>query len=282
MYSIWRRRICWRCEALGEKTKLIFNIGSGHGFSVREVIETARRITGHAIPAIESPRRPGDPAVLVASSEKIRSELKWKPQHAGLEDIIGSAWEWHRKHPRGYRELVSHPALSLRKRTGHPLIVLSSSQRTKTCAQSRFDESKVAETDCMANSSLRTTCCIVGGGPAGVMLGYLLARKGVEVTVLEKHKDFFRDFRGDTVHPSTLELMYELGLLQQFLRVPHEELTIRWRRCRRFQIQSRRFSLCSVALQVCCVNAAVGFSGLPHCAGKEIQNLRSADAARSD
>src|SRR5579871_3165670 len=76
----------------------------------------------------------------------------------------------------------------------------------------------------MANSSLRTTCCIVGGGPAGVMLGYLLARRGVEVAVLEKHKDFFRDFRGDTVHPSTLELMYELGLLQQFLRVPHEEL----------------------------------------------------------
>ena len=76
----------------------------------------------------------------------------------------------------------------------------------------------------MVNSSLRTTCCIVGGGPAGVMLGYLLARKGVEVTVLEKHKDFFRDFRGDTVHPSTLEVLYELGLLQQFLRVPHQEL----------------------------------------------------------
>ena len=59
----------------------------------------------------------------------------------------------------------------------------------------------------------KTTCCIVGGGPAGVMLGYLLARSGVAVTVLEKHKDFFRDFRGDTVHPSTLEVMYELGLL---------------------------------------------------------------------
>jgi UDP-glucose 4-epimerase len=90
-------------QALVQQTKLIFNIGSGHGFSVREVIETARRITGHAIPAIESPRRPGDPAVLVASSEKIRSELNWTPQHAGLEDIIGSAWEWHRKHPRGYQ-----------------------------------------------------------------------------------------------------------------------------------------------------------------------------------
>jgi 2-polyprenyl-6-methoxyphenol hydroxylase-like FAD-dependent oxidoreductase len=70
----------------------------------------------------------------------------------------------------------------------------------------------------------RTTCCIVGGGPAGVMLGFLLARAGVEVMVLEKHKDFFRDFRGDTIHPSTLELMHELGLLEEFLRQPHQEL----------------------------------------------------------
>jgi 2-polyprenyl-6-methoxyphenol hydroxylase-like FAD-dependent oxidoreductase len=70
----------------------------------------------------------------------------------------------------------------------------------------------------------RTTCCIAGGGPAGVMLGFLLARAGVEVTVLEKHKDFFRDFRGDTIHPSTLEVMYELGLLEDLLRLPHEEL----------------------------------------------------------
>jgi 2-polyprenyl-6-methoxyphenol hydroxylase-like FAD-dependent oxidoreductase len=75
-----------------------------------------------------------------------------------------------------------------------------------------------------ASSSI-TTCCIVGGGPAGVMLGFLLARAGVQVTVLEKHKDFFRDFRGDTVHPSTLELMYELDILEAFLRVPHQELT---------------------------------------------------------
>jgi 2-polyprenyl-6-methoxyphenol hydroxylase-like FAD-dependent oxidoreductase len=77
----------------------------------------------------------------------------------------------------------------------------------------------------MANQTLQTTCCIVGGGPAGVMLGYLLARKGVAVTVLEKHQDFFRDFRGDTVHPSTLDVMYELGLLPDFLRLPHQELT---------------------------------------------------------
>src|ERR1700735_4521644 len=77
----------------------------------------------------------------------------------------------------------------------------------------------------MANKTYETTCCVVGGGPAGVMLGYLLARAGVAVTVLEKHADFNRDFRGDTVHPSTLELMYELGLLEDFLKVPHQELT---------------------------------------------------------
>src|SRR6202051_4006719 len=77
----------------------------------------------------------------------------------------------------------------------------------------------------MADSSVTTTCCIAGGGPAGMMLGFLLARAGVPVMVLEKHNDFFRDFRGDTVHPSTLELMYELGLLADFLKVPHEQLT---------------------------------------------------------
>ncbi len=70
----------------------------------------------------------------------------------------------------------------------------------------------------------RTTCCIAGGGPAGVMLGFLLARKGVDVLVLEKHKDFFRDFRGDTIHPSTLELMRELGILEELLKQPHQEM----------------------------------------------------------
>jgi 2-polyprenyl-6-methoxyphenol hydroxylase-like FAD-dependent oxidoreductase len=77
----------------------------------------------------------------------------------------------------------------------------------------------------MTDEILYTPCCVVGGGPAGMMLGYLLARKGVQVTVLEKHQDFFRDFRGDTVHPSTLEVLNELGLLEEFLRLPHEELT---------------------------------------------------------
>jgi 2-polyprenyl-6-methoxyphenol hydroxylase-like FAD-dependent oxidoreductase len=72
---------------------------------------------------------------------------------------------------------------------------------------------------------IQTRCCIVGGGPAGMMLGLLLARAGVKVVVLEKHADFLRDFRGDTVHPSTLELLHELGLLDDFLRRPHQKLS---------------------------------------------------------
>jgi 2-polyprenyl-6-methoxyphenol hydroxylase-like FAD-dependent oxidoreductase len=80
------------------------------------------------------------------------------------------------------------------------------------------------ETATAATHTERTTCCVVGGGPAGVMLGFLLARAGVPVMVLEKHKDFFRDFRGDTIHPSTMELLDELGLLEDFLRQPHQEL----------------------------------------------------------
>ena len=71
---------------------------------------------------------------------------------------------------------------------------------------------------------MKTRCCIVGGGPAGMMLGYLLGRAGVDVVVLEKHADFFRDFRGDTVHPSTLQVMDELGLIDGFLALPHQRL----------------------------------------------------------
>jgi 2-polyprenyl-6-methoxyphenol hydroxylase-like FAD-dependent oxidoreductase len=72
--------------------------------------------------------------------------------------------------------------------------------------------------------AIHTRCCIAGGGPAGMMLGFLLARGGVDVLVLEKHKDFLRDFRGDTIHPSTLDLIYELGILDEFLKRPHEQL----------------------------------------------------------
>src|SRR5262249_24962790 len=71
---------------------------------------------------------------------------------------------------------------------------------------------------------VRTTCCIAGGGPAGMMLGFLFARDGIKVLVLEKHADFLRDFRGDTIHPSTLEVMYELGLIKEFLKRPHQEI----------------------------------------------------------
>ena len=75
-----------------------------------------------------------------------------------------------------------------------------------------------------SSATLQTGCCIAGGGPAGMILGFLLARAGVEVVVLEKHADFLRDFRGDTIHPSTLELMYELGVLEEFLKRPHQKV----------------------------------------------------------
>ena len=82
----------------------IFNLGNGVGYSVREVIETARKVTGHPIPAVETPRRAGDPARLVASSEKAKAVLGWKPVHDSLEEIIASAWNWHQHHPDGYAE----------------------------------------------------------------------------------------------------------------------------------------------------------------------------------
>jgi UDP-glucose 4-epimerase len=83
---------------------LIYNLGNGEGFSVRQVVEVAREVTGHAIPVIESPRRPGDPAVLIASSEKIRRELGWQPKFSDLRAVVESAWQWHRAFPNGYRK----------------------------------------------------------------------------------------------------------------------------------------------------------------------------------
>ena len=82
----------------------ILNLGNGIGYSVREVIETARKVTGHHIPAVETPRRAGDPARLVASSEKAKCVLGWNPVHDSLEEIISSSWKWHKHHPNGYEE----------------------------------------------------------------------------------------------------------------------------------------------------------------------------------
>lgn len=90
-------------EALDRLGTRHYNLGNGAGYTVKEVIETARTVTGHPIPAVVGPRRPGDPAVLVASSEAIRRELGWMPRYTSLEEIIRSAWEWHRAHPHGYR-----------------------------------------------------------------------------------------------------------------------------------------------------------------------------------
>jgi UDP-glucose 4-epimerase len=89
-------------DALREKEKLIYNLGTGRGFSVREVVETVRRVTGHSIPAREVTRRAGDPAVLVAGANLIKRELHWAPRFAALEDIVRSAWDWRRAHPDGY------------------------------------------------------------------------------------------------------------------------------------------------------------------------------------
>jgi UDP-glucose 4-epimerase len=89
-------------NGLSERDRLIYNLGSGNGYSVREVIETARQVTGHPISSQELPRRTGDSARLVASSEKIKRELGWEPEHDHLYEIIASAWDWHQSHPRGY------------------------------------------------------------------------------------------------------------------------------------------------------------------------------------
>jgi len=87
-----------------EEKSAIYNLGNGNGYSVREVIETVKKVTGRNVVSVDSPRRSGDPARLVASSEKIRKELGWTPRYPDLETIIQTAWEWHRKHPKGYND----------------------------------------------------------------------------------------------------------------------------------------------------------------------------------
>jgi UDP-glucose 4-epimerase len=93
-------------EALAERETMTYNVGNGKGFSIREVIEVARAVTGHPIPAEEAPRRPGDPAILVANATRIEQELGWQPRYKSLEEIIGSAWKWHQTHPTGYPETL--------------------------------------------------------------------------------------------------------------------------------------------------------------------------------
>jgi UDP-glucose 4-epimerase len=90
-------------HALDEGSR-VYNLGNGQGFTVNEVIQMARDITGYPIPAKIGPRRPGDPAVLIASSAKIRRELGWEPRYPELHDIISSAWKWHQSHPQGYSD----------------------------------------------------------------------------------------------------------------------------------------------------------------------------------
>ena len=80
----------------------IFNLGNGVGFTVKEVVDTARKVTGHSIPAKEEERRAGDPSTLIASSDKAKTILGWNPQFADLETIIDTAWKWHQSHPHGY------------------------------------------------------------------------------------------------------------------------------------------------------------------------------------
>ena len=86
-----------------DKGSRTYNLGNGQGYTVREVIETARQVTGHPIPSVDGPRRPGDPPELVAGSGKIRRELGWRPRFADLRDIVQSAWDWHQAHPNGYQ-----------------------------------------------------------------------------------------------------------------------------------------------------------------------------------
>src|SRR5262252_8261271 len=127
----------------------------------------------------------------------------------------------------------------------------------------------------MANETIITHCAIAGGGPAGMMLGFLLARAGVDVLVLEKHTDFLRDFRGDTIHPSTLEVMYELGLLEDFLKRPHQQADEL-----RGLIGDDRPQASTDPLQVHRAHAAMGLPRLPCRSCQALFGLRLAHACR--
>ncbi|MBX6313067.1 MAG: UDP-glucose 4-epimerase GalE, partial [Isosphaeraceae bacterium] len=95
-------------ERIEPGKSLVYNVATGQGYSVREVLDAARRVTGHPIPAVERPRRPGDPPVLIASPVAIQRDLGWKPRYVEIEAIIASAWRWHSRHPQGYRDRAIH------------------------------------------------------------------------------------------------------------------------------------------------------------------------------
>ena len=90
--------------ARGRPAAAAYDVGTGTGASVREVVAAVRSVTGHPLPLVEQPARPGDPAVLVADSARLTADLGWRPRYAALEAIVASAWEWHRRHPHGYAE----------------------------------------------------------------------------------------------------------------------------------------------------------------------------------
>ena len=133
-----------------------------------------------------------------------------------------------------------------------------------------------------SSSSSQARCCIVGGGPAGMMLGYLLARAGVRTVVLEKHGDFLRDFRGDTVHPSTLRVMDELGLLDAFLERPHQRLEVIGGWFGSEHVQLGDFRAPARALRLHRLDAAVGVPRLPRRRGAPAAGIRAAHARRGD
>ena len=134
----------------------------------------------------------------------------------------------------------------------------------------------------MANATIATQCCIAGGGPAGMMLGFLLARAGVRVVVLEKHADFFRDFRGDTVHPSTLELMYRARPHRRVPEAAASEGRNADRPGRRRAPSDGGFPPSADALQIHRPDAAMGLPELPGRAWQALQNIRPAHAGRGD
>ena len=129
---------------------------------------------------------------------------------------------------------------------------------------------------------MKARCCIVGGGPAGMMLGYLLGRAGVDVVVLEKHADFFRDFRGDTVHPSTLQVMDELGLIDGFLKLPHQRLQKMDGMFGGRIGADRRSGPAPCEVSVHRLHAAVGFSQFPARERQAVRFAQGDDVDRGD